>query len=69
MNENIQELYTYLSRALDAYNILSRRVEELQEEVNELKGNPDNKKEGNPKPSRVIGTKYSHMSISYCNNK
>lgn len=46
MNENIQELYSYLSSVLDAYNILSRRVDELQEEVKELKGNPDNKKVG-----------------------
>lgn len=63
MNENIQELYSYLSSVLDAYNILSRRVDELQEEVKELKGNPDNKKVGKPKSSRIIGTKYPHMSI------
>lgn len=69
MNENIQELYSYLSSVLDAYNILSRRVDELQEEVKELKGNPDNKKVGKPKSSRVIDTKYSHMRILYCNNK
>lgn len=67
--ENIQVLYTYLNRTLEAYNILSRRVEELQKEVNELKGKPDNKKEGKPKSSRVMGTKYPHMSISYCINK
>lgn len=58
MNENIQELYSYLSSVLDAYNILSRRVDELQEEVKELKGNPDNKKVGKPKSSRVIDRQY-----------
>lgn len=56
MNENIQVLYTYLNRTLEAYNILSRRVEELQKEVNELKGERNNE-------PHTLKTKYPNMSI------
>lgn len=41
--KNMQSVVKYISHLLDAYNIVSGRVDELQEEIKELKREKNNK--------------------------
>lgn len=41
--KNMQSVVKYISHLLDAYNIVSGRVDELQEEIKELKHGKNNK--------------------------
>lgn len=41
--KNMQSVVGYISHLLDAYNIMSTRVDELEEEIKELKRGKNNK--------------------------
>lgn len=64
--KNMQYVVGYISDILDAYNIMSRRVDELQEEIKVIKRGKTNKTDTSTectKTHRVEKTKIPNMQI------
>lgn len=64
--KNMQSVVKYISHLLDAYNIVSGRVDELQEEIKELKRGRTNKTDtqtADTKTHRVEKTVMPNMRI------
>ena len=64
--KNMQSVVKYISHLLDAYNIVSGRVDELQEEIKELKRGRTNKADtqtADTKTHRVEKTEMPNMRI------
>lgn len=64
--KNMQSVVKYISHLLDAYNIVSGRVDELQEEIKELKRGRTNKVDtqtADTKTHRVEKTVMPNMRI------
>lgn len=64
--KNMQSVVKYISHLLDAYNIVSGRVDELQEEIKELKRGRTNKADTptrDTKTHRVEKTVMPNMRI------
>lgn len=56
MDKETNSLLTYVSRLLEAYSMLNKKVEALQEEVAILKGEE-------PEKPTIHDTKYPHMKV------
>ncbi|MBC8593868.1 hypothetical protein H8744_11555 [Oscillospiraceae bacterium N12] len=71
--KNIQSVTGYISRLLDAYGIMSRRVDELENEIQEIRRNNSNVNASTRKIKeagyRIEKTKFPNMELVWTGNR